>query len=162
MNASRERFSTKMASHFTATLFADGGDIDGDHLPTAPSSMQGTGAWMGFSPVPVTFAVSESAADADLKKIHADWMSNAKKYLSEAEVAARDVRVENGKLYCRELILERGAEVVVTTQPAKDDFYGTITTINAHDVFVQLSDGSKSRVLVKHLQNGRASVRRDL
>lgn len=72
------------------------------------------------------------------------------------------VRVERGKLFFNETIIEKGMPVVLHSEQTKEEFYGTVTSIHPHEIYCRLADGSKTRILIAHLRSGRCSISRDI
>ena len=78
--------------------------------------------------------------------------------MSQEQIQDESVKVADGVLYYNELILEKGADLAVTTEVTKEEIYGSIQSINPSAVIVKLLDGTQPRVLLSHLKTGRCKI----
>ena len=99
--------------------------------------------------------------NADLSRMHADWMKRVEAFHSKEQIADLAVRVEAGKLYYNESIIEKGTSVVVHSEATKEDLYGTAQKITPTEGIIRLADGTSSRLLLSNLRAGRAKITRD-
>jgi hypothetical protein len=123
-----------------------------------PGTRAGAPAQKPNSDFPIQFSVPAEAVAADLTAIHQEWLAHAHKYLSQSEVQDAAVRVEDGKLFMNELVVEKGMDVIVNSEVSRESFFGVVTAVAPTEIFFKLSDGSKSRVLLAHLRSGRCKI----
>jgi hypothetical protein len=102
------------------------------------------------------------AISTDLAKMHADWIKRVEAYHSKEQVVDMAIRVEDGRLYYNETIIEKGANVVVHSEPTNDPFYGTAIKITPSEVTIRLADGGSARLLIANLKSGRCKIAKDL
>jgi len=106
----------------------------------------------------ISFSAPADAIAADLSTIHSEWLAQAQKYLTQAEIQDLNVRIEGGKLFFNEYVFEKGSSIVVVSEANRLTFYGTIKNISNAEVILKTSDGSMNRVLLSHLRSGRAKI----
>lgn len=108
------------------------------------------------------FAAPPEAITDDLAKIHADWLKRVEHFHSKDEVANMTARVEDGRLYFNEHIIEKGNHVIMRSEAVGEDIFGTAHKITATEIQVKLADGSIARLPLTHLRAGRSTIKRDL
>lgn len=110
---------------------------------------------------PISFAISPAEIAEDLNFIQHDWVSNAKKFNAHQSSKMANislVRIENGVLIVNDGRYHIGDRIVITTEHSDESFNGTMTSINSCEMYCRLIDGSKARIYLKHLRNGRVSI----
>lgn len=108
---------------------------------------------------PISFAISPAEITEDLNFIQHDWVSNAKKYAKEkTEAKISLVRIENGILIVNDGRYHVGDRIEMTSEYTGETFHGTLTSMNSCEMYCRLMDGSKARIYLKHLRNGRVTV----
>jgi hypothetical protein len=96
-----------------------------------------------------------------LNFIQHDWVSNAKKFNAHQSSKMANislVRIENGVLIVNDGRYHIGDRIVITTEHSDESFNGTMTSINSCEMYCRLIDGSKARIYLKRLRNGRVSI----
>merc|ERR1712113_343145 len=135
---------------------------------TASSSLSGASAGGGTTGKrkrsdlipPLDIELKDSDILRDLHTIHRDWTIHAQQFNSYAlKVQAATVVVEKDKLLYKDVAFEVDTPVVVTSELTCEDFVGTLIAIGDQEIYVRLVDGTKTRVLLGHLRNGRVSIR---
>jgi|TARA_B110000208_G_scaffold101734_1_gene126732 hypothetical protein len=109
---------------------------------------------------PISFAISPAEISDDLNFIQQDWVANAKKFakshLGPAKISL--VRIENGVLIVNDGRYHVGDRIEMTTEYTGEKFNGTVTSMNSCEMYCRLMDGSKARIYLKHLRNGRVRI----
>ena len=83
---------------------------------------------------------------------------------SSASIAIDDqkriplVRIENGVLIVEDVRFRVGDRVELLSDYTGESFHGTIRSLNSSEMYCRLADGSKARVYLKHLRNGRVKI----
>ena len=94
--------------------------------------------------------LDESEISTDLKSIFADWQQHASKFNARnTSNFEADAFTKNGQLHYCDLVIEKGQQVILTSEVIQQDFYGTVTTINPTEVRSNLRfmhHGSRSTV----------------
>ena len=110
---------------------------------------------------PISFCITPAEITEDLNFIQHDWISNAKKFVSANQAAAATVllvRIENGVLIVNDGRYHVGDRVEMTSEYTGETFNGTLTSMNSSEMYCRLLDGSKARIYLKHLRNGRVRI----
>ena len=101
----------------------------------------------------------------DLKQIHKHWRETSDKFHEAlADLPTASVRVEHGHLHVKRADEEEyttfypGVRVRLTSEFTGEPFQGTLTSVNAIELYVRLLDDSKTRVYLKHIRNGRVTI----
>ena len=114
---------------------------------------------------PIDFALKHKDIVKDLKQIHNHWKEQSDKFheiLTDLQTAS--VRVEHGHLHVKRsdeedyVVFYPGVRVKLTSEFTGEPFQGTLTSVNAIEVYIRLLDDSKTRVYLKHIRNGRVSI----
>ena len=114
---------------------------------------------------PIDFALKHKDIAKDLKSIHKDWQSNSKRFHDAiADLPTPSVRVEHGHLHVKPHGADEyttfypGVRVILTSEFTGEQFQGTMTSVNAVELYVRLLDESKTRVYLRHIRNGRVTI----
>jgi len=114
---------------------------------------------------PIDFALKHKDIVKDLRQIHKDWQESSEKFHDTlAELPTASVRVEHSHLHIKRIdeeeftIFYPGVRVKLTSEFTGETFQGTLTSVNAIEMYVRLLDDSKTRVYLRHLRNGRVSI----
>ena len=111
---------------------------------------------------PISFAISPAEITEDLNFIQRDWVANAKQFAAATNQAAAArislVRIENGVLIVNDGRYHVGDRVEMTSEYTGETFNGTLTSMNSCEMYCRLMDGSKARIYLKHLRNGRVRI----
>jgi hypothetical protein len=84
---------------------------------------------------PFASVLDETDISKDLKSIFSNWQDHASKFNTKnATSFEAEVSTKNGQLHYCDLIIEKGQQIVLTSEVIQEDFYGTIATINAAEV----------------------------
>eukprot|EP00753_Platysulcus_tardus_P000376 PLAT10387.1.p1 GENE.PLAT10387.1~~PLAT10387.1.p1 ORF type:complete len:295 (-),score=124.96 PLAT10387.1:120-1004(-) len=133
----------------------------GHDAGSSGSSDHGSGRSRRSADKGLTYRLTEEEIFGDLKTIRDDWLAHARKYNEKHGVdsIAVDVDRDRGKLVYRDSTFTRGDAVIVHSSFSNEDFYGTLRAVNALEIYVRLLDGSKTRVYLSQLRNGRCTIR---
>eukprot|EP00941_MAST-03F_sp_MAST-3F-sp1_P002714 g2714.t1 len=106
------------------------------------------------------YQISNDSIIDDLKSIHNDWYKTSQVFDKSLGVRI-PCEVRLGKFYYgdNKFEFERGSYVVVGNE--KSEYAGHIVQITPKEIIVKHNNGSKSRVLVRHLECSRATIRAD-
>lgn len=107
----------------------------------------------------VSMFLSESEIKDDLKKISTDLAERAKAYYDAQSDSMVDVSVEDNCLHYNDHCLLKGESIIFTSMLSGEDFFGRIASIRPHEVLVKLSDGTKARIHMSYLKNGRIKLK---
>ena len=88
----------------------------------------------------------------DYKSLMVDYA----KEKTEAKISL--VRIENGILIVNDGRYHVGDRIEMTSEYTGETFHGTLTSMNSCEMYCRLMDGSKARIYLKHLRNGRVTV----
>jgi hypothetical protein len=84
---------------------------------------------------PFANVLDESDISKDLKSIFSNWQDHASKFNTKnATSFEADTFAKNGQLHYCDLIVEKGQQIILTSEVIQEDFYGTVATINATEV----------------------------
>lgn len=109
----------------------------------------------------VSMFLSEAEIKDDLKRITTDLADRAKQYYDAASEPLVDVFVEDNCLHYQEHCLLKGESVVFTSMMSGEDFFGRIASVRPHELLVKLTDGTKARIHLSYLRNGRIKLKLD-
>ena len=112
--------------------------------------------------VVIEYAAPPNDVLSDLARIHQDWLKRAQAFRSQEEVINMAVRVEDGKLYFNESIIERGMSVVTVSEGSASEIYGTVIKITPTETIIRSADGATAKVPLAHLRAGRCKISRDV
>ena len=116
---------------------------------------------------PIDFALKNKDIAKDLKVIHKDWQNSANRFHDAvSDLPTPAVRVEHGHLYVKPMdspdaeytTFYPGVRVILRSEFTGEEFQGTLTSVNAVELYARLLDESKTRVYLRHIRNGRVSI----
>ena len=112
----------------------------------------------------VSMFLSDTEIKDDLRAISTDLATRARAYYDASGGGSGgqpmvDASVEDGCLHYGEHCLLKGEAVVFTSMLSGEDFFGRIASIRPSEVLVKLSDGTKARIHLAYLKNGRIKLK---
>lgn len=135
--------------------------LNGEDGGAALGGVGGGGAG-GASGNGVSMFLSDAEIKDDLKAISTDLAARARAYYDASGSGGQpmvDCSVEDGCLHYGEHCLLKGEAVVFTSMLSGEDFFGRIASIRPGEVLVKLSDGTKARIHLAYLKNGRIKLK---
>lgn len=108
----------------------------------------------------LNFSLTKPKIAADMQKIHSGWKARVQKYRQSCENDLLHVRVDKGKLYFCDQILQTEDRVIVVSELTAQEFFGVLFAISASDIVIRFPDGEKERLPLHHLRHGRFTIRK--
>ena len=122
----------------------------------------GAGADASFSgllaPAPLTLALPRDEALSDLRFIYREWKAVARRWGSFAAAALVPARVERQRLLVGNESFAKGDAVAVFSELTRQEFPGVVFAVAPTEAIIRLSDGTRCRVQLQHLRNGRVAI----
>jgi len=109
----------------------------------------------------VSMFLSDGEIKDDLRVISKDLAERARAYYDAQSDSMVEVSVEDNCLHYKEHCLLKGESIVFTSMLSGEDFVGRIASVRPHELLVRLSDGTKARIHLNYLRNGRIKLKTD-
>jgi len=107
----------------------------------------------------VSMFLSDGEIKDDLRKISTDLAERARAYYDAQSDSMVEVSVEDNCLHYNEHCLLKGESIIFTSMLSGEDFVGRIASVRPHEILVKLSDGTKARIHMSYLRNGRIKLK---
>ena len=122
----------------------------------------GAGAESAFAgllaPALLTLALPRDEALSDLRHIYREWKAVARRWGSFAAAALVPARVERQRLLVGGEAFVKGDAVAVFSELTRQEFPGVVFAVAPTEAIIRLSDGTRCRVQLQHLRNGRVAI----
>lgn len=134
---------------------------EGDHpeLNGGGGRGGGEGGGEGGAGGNVSMFLSDGEIKDDLRSISTDLAERARAYYDAQSDSMVEVSVEDNCLHYNEHCLLKGESIIFTSMLSGEDFVGRIASIRPHEILVKLSDGTKARIHMSYLRNGRIKLK---
>ncbi len=107
----------------------------------------------------VSMFLSDSEIKDDLRQISTDLAERARAYYDAQSDSMVSVSVQDSCLHYNDHMLLKGESIIFTSMLSGEDFAGRIASIRPQEVLVKLSDGTKARIHMSYLRNGRIKLK---
>ncbi|GAB5033146.1 sin3 histone deacetylase corepressor complex component sds3-like [Nannochloropsis oceanica] len=107
----------------------------------------------------VSMFLSDGEIKDDLRQISTDLAERARSYYDSQSDVMVEVSVEDNCLHYNDHCLLKGESIIFTSMLSGEDFVGRIASVRPHEILVKLSDGTKARIHMSYLRNGRIKLK---
>lgn len=107
----------------------------------------------------VSMFLSDGEIKDDLRQISTDLAERARSYYDSQSDSMVEVSVEDNCLHYNDHCLLKGESILFTSMLSGEDFVGRIASVRPHEILVKLSDGTKARIHMSYLRNGRIKLK---